>query len=107
MYFGQKKSCITSIFLTMFITLIMVCGFCLFLMGIILFIDSGYSGCTYDKAYEDRLTDDSKSDCNEIAEKTACEDKVGSDVSGDGTTIPKACTYRPSFIDIISGEFSD
>ena len=104
MYFGQKKSCITSIFLTMFITLIMVCGFCLFLIGIILFIDSGYSGCTYDKAFEDQLTDNSKSDCNEITDKTACEDHVGSD--GDGT-VPKACTYRPSFIDIISGEFSD
>ena len=104
MYFGQQKSCATSIFLTMFITLIVICGFCSFLLGIILFIDSGYSGCDYDKGMEDDLDSNNKDLCKDKDDYESCISVEGIDING----VPVShCRYRPSFIDIIVGKFSN
>ena len=106
MYFGQQKSCATAIFLTMIITLTVICGFCSVLLGIILFIDSGYSGCDYDKTI-DNLSETSKSACKDEDEKEQCITLTGVTDEATPVTIEKVCRYRPSFIDIIAGEFSD
>ncbi len=82
----------------------MTCVLCFICVIVALIIDNGFSGCTHNKDLD--LTLETINSCAAVDDKQSCDSITGY-IEGSMNQIPNVCKYRPSFIDIISGEYSN